>query len=98
MNRGGSLRPSGGFMREFGAPLCICSPVRAVIAPRTATGCAAELRTILLIACTGIIMAIICCLPASAATRHVVLLFDERVELPGLALLEAEFVHTLRSN
>jgi signal transduction histidine kinase len=85
-------------MREFGAPLRICSPVRAVIAPRTATGRAAELRTILLIACTGIIMSIICCLPASAATRHVVLLFDERVELPGLALLEAEFVHTLRSN
>ena len=31
---------------------------------------------------------ITCCLPASAATRHIVLLFDERVELPGLSLLE----------
>ena len=38
------------------------------------------------------------CLPVSAATRHIVLLFDERVELPGLSLLEAELVRTLRSN
>ena len=37
-------------------------------------------------------------LPASSATRHVVLLFDERVELPGLAALEAEFVKTLASS
>jgi signal transduction histidine kinase len=37
-------------------------------------------------------------LPASSATRHVVLLFDERVELPGLAALEADFVQTLASN
>lgn len=85
-------------MREFGAPLRVVLLVWAVLAPRTATGRAAELRAILLIACTGIIMSIICCSPVSAATRHIVLLFDERVELPGLALLEAEFVHTLRSN
>ena len=37
-------------------------------------------------------------LPASSATRHVVMLFDERLELPGLAALEAEFVRTLASN
>jgi len=55
-------------------------------------------RTILLIACTGIAMLIAGCLPALAATRHIVLLFDERVELPGLSLLEAELVRTLRSN
>jgi signal transduction histidine kinase len=55
-------------------------------------------RTILLITCTGIAMLIAGCLPASAATRHIVLLFDERVELPGLSLLEAELVRTLRSN
>ena len=85
-------------MREFGTPLRVVLLVWAVLAPRTATGRAAEPRIILLIACTGIIMSIICCSPASAATRHIVLLFDERVELPGLALLEAEFVHTLRSN
>ena len=36
-------------------------------------------------------------LPVSAATRHVVLLFDERVELPGLSSLDAEFVRTLQS-
>ena len=48
------------------------------------------MRTILLV------MSITGCLPASAATRHIVLLFDERIELPGLSLLEAEFVHTLR--
>ena len=33
-------------------------------------------------------------LPASA-TRNVVLLFDERPELPGLAALDAEFVRTI---
>jgi signal transduction histidine kinase len=39
--------------------------------------------------------------PASAASleaKRVVLLFDERVELPGLSLLEAEFVRTLNSS
>jgi hypothetical protein len=35
---------------------------------------------------------------ASSSTRHVVMVFDERVELPGLAALEAEFVGTLTSN
>ena len=34
---------------------------------------------------------------ADSATRNVVLLFDERPELPGLALLEREFVQTLTS-
>jgi hypothetical protein len=37
-------------------------------------------------------------LPVSAATRNVVLLFDERVELPGLSPFDAEFVRTLQSN
>ena len=37
-------------------------------------------------------------LPASSATRNIVLLLDQRVELPGLAALYAEFVHTLDSN
>jgi hypothetical protein len=36
--------------------------------------------------------------PVSAETRRVVLLFDERVELPGLSLLDAEFVHTLQAH
>jgi hypothetical protein len=31
-------------------------------------------------------------LPASAQTRRVILLFDERSELPGLAALDADFV------
>ena len=57
-----------------------------------------KLRSIVLIACMGIAMLIAGCLPVSAATRHIVLLFDERVELPGLSLLEAEIVRTLRSN
>ena len=55
-------------------------------------------RSIVLIACMGIAMLIAGCLPVSAAARHIVLLFDERVELPGLSLLEAELVRTLRSN
>jgi hypothetical protein len=83
-------------MRRFGAPFRICLPVWAVLAPWAPTRRGAELRTILLIACAGLVMSITGCLPASAATRHIVLLFDERVELPGLSLLEAEFVHTLR--
>ena len=37
-------------------------------------------------------------LSASAAPRNVVLLFDERVDLPGLSLLNAEIVHTLEAN
>ena len=36
--------------------------------------------------------------PASSATRNVFLLFDERVELPGLAALDGEFAHTLAFN
>ena len=36
--------------------------------------------------------------PASAATRHVVMLFDERLELPGPASIEADFVDALVYN
>jgi len=57
-----------------------------------------KLRTAFLIAFTGLAMAIAGCLPVLAATRHVVLLYDERVELPGLSLLDTELVNTLRSN
>jgi signal transduction histidine kinase len=57
-----------------------------------------KLRAALLIAYTGLAMAAAGCSPVSAATRHVVLLYDERIELPGLSLLDAELVNTLRSN
>src|SRR5258705_13526068 len=57
-----------------------------------------KLRSVLIFACTGLAMLISGCLPVSAATRDIVLLFDERVELPGLSLLDAELVRTLRSN
>jgi len=57
-----------------------------------------KLLSAFIFACTGLAMLISGCLPVSAATRHIVLLFDERVELPGLSLLEAELVQTLRSN
>src|SRR6476620_10792297 len=57
-----------------------------------------KLRSALIFAFTGLAILISGCLPVSAATRHIVLLFDERVELPGLSLLEAELVRTLRSN
>jgi signal transduction histidine kinase len=33
----------------------------------------------------------------AATTRHVLLLFDERTELPGLSILNADFLHSLRS-
>jgi len=35
---------------------------------------------------------------ASSATRNIVLLFDERPELPGLAVLDADLVRTLATN
>jgi signal transduction histidine kinase len=57
-----------------------------------------KLRTIILIAFTGLAVLIVGCLPVSAAPRNVVLLFDERVELPGLSLLNAEIVRTLEAN
>ena len=37
-------------------------------------------------------------LPAWSATRHVLLLYDERLDLPGLAALDADFVGTLVAN
>ena len=57
-------------------------------------GLSAALR----IVCVGLIIWIVDAAPAWCATRHVVLLFDERPELPGLALLEADLVRTLRAN
>jgi len=54
--------------------------------------------TALFAACAGLIVSIAGSLPASAATRHVVLLFGERVELPALSAMEAEITRTLRSN
>ena len=57
-----------------------------------------KLRSAFIFVYLSLAMLISGCLPVSAATRHIVLLFDERVELPGLSLLEAELVRTLRSN
>ena len=37
-------------------------------------------------------------LPVCAETRRVVLLFDERVELPGMSRLDAEFSRTLQTD
>lgn len=53
---------------------------------------------VLQVICTSLIVWIATVLAASSATRHVVLLFDERPELPGLAALEADLVRTLSSN
>jgi signal transduction histidine kinase len=57
-----------------------------------------KLRPAFIFACVALVVLIYGCLPVSAATRHIVLLFDERVELPGLSLLESELVRSLRSN
>jgi signal transduction histidine kinase len=48
--------------------------------------------------CTGLMIWSAGAGPAWSATRHVVLLFDERPELPGLAVLEGDLVRTLASN
>jgi len=55
-------------------------------------------RTALLTACTAFMLWIAGALSASSATRHVVLLFGERPELAGLALLQADLVRSLTSN
>src|SRR5690348_3021942 len=57
-----------------------------------------RVRTFLLVLCIWAIVSIASALPASSATRRVVLLFDERPELPGLSLLQADLVRTLTSN
>ena len=54
--------------------------------------------TALVVMCIALIFLMASALPVSSATRHVVMLFDERLELPELAALEAEFVRTLTSN
>lgn len=55
-------------------------------------------RTACLAACVALMAFIATALPASAATRHVVLLFGECPDLPGLMLLQADLVRTLTSN
>jgi len=56
------------------------------------------LRIPFLIVWTSLALTIAGPLPVSAETRRVVLLFDERVELPGMSRLDAEFIRTLRAN
>jgi signal transduction histidine kinase len=94
-----------GVTRGFGTRVRLGLFTGAAVMLRAATGAslagkshAMKLCAGLLIACTSLAMSIAGCLPVLAATRHVVLLFDERVELPGLSLLDAELVNTLRSN
>ena len=48
--------------------------------------------------CMALIFWMASALPVSSATRNVIMLFDERRELPDPAALEAEFVSTLTSN
>jgi hypothetical protein len=54
--------------------------------------------TALQVLCTGLVIWIGCVLPVSSATRHVVLLYDERLDLPGLAALDTDLVATLAAN
>ena len=56
-----------------------------------------KLINLLRVVCTGLVVLIAGNLSASAAPRNIVLLFDERLELPGLSLLDAELDHVLRS-
>jgi len=51
-----------------------------------------KLRSALQVLCTTLLIWISSISVASSATRRVVLLFDERPELPGLAQFDAEFV------
>jgi hypothetical protein len=57
-----------------------------------------RLRSALQVICTALLVWISVVSSASSANRRVVLLFDERPELPGLAQLEAELVRMLVSS
>ncbi|MFZ1173995.1 MAG: ATP-binding protein [Bradyrhizobium sp.] len=105
MSRGGSNSSTFWILREFAACLRLCQLMSTAVTPLAAAGAgsaekgrATKLRTTFLMACAGLALSIACCVQASAATRHVVLLFDERVELPGLSLLDKELASTLRAN
>src|SRR3954452_19941543 len=50
------------------------------------------------IICAALLVWIAGALPVSAATRQVVLLYDERLDFPGLAALDGDLVRTLVSN
>ena len=54
--------------------------------------------TALVVMCIALIFWMASALPVSSATRNVVMLFDERREVPERAALEAGFVRTLTSN
>jgi len=55
-------------------------------------------RNELRIICGALIAFFAGALPAWSATRNVVFLFDERLDLPGLAAIDADLVRTLTSN
>src|SRR5215207_8102823 len=57
-----------------------------------------SLRTALEILTTSLIIWITAASLASSATRRVILLFDERPELPGLSLLQSELVQEFVAN
>ena len=56
-----------------------------------------RLRGALQVVCTTLLIWMSSVSVASSATRRVVLLFDERPELPGLAHFDAEFVDKFTS-
>ena len=103
MSRGVSNGSISRIMRGFVARLRLRQFMWEAVTATTGVGAAekgqaTKLRAALLMACTALAMSIACCLQASAATRHIVLLFDERVELPGLSILDKELANTLRAN
>jgi hypothetical protein len=57
-----------------------------------------RLWRVLQVICTALIVLVAGVMPGSSATRHIVLLFDERPELPGLAAIEADLVSTIAAN
>jgi hypothetical protein len=57
-----------------------------------------SIRTALSVLCAAVMFWIAVDLPASAATRRVFLLFDERLDFPGLAALDRDLVGTIESN
>ena len=48
--------------------------------------------------CAGLVIWIAGALPAWSSTRHVFLLYDERLDLPGLAALDGDIVRTLTAD
>src|SRR5215510_306781 len=57
-----------------------------------------RLRAATCVICAGLLFYLSGACPAVAATRHLVILYDERAELPGVAAINTDLVRTLQAD